>query len=107
MIESLQNVVFLSRVPILSVCDDSSVIILKIHKTGEKNSQVFRNRASTASGKRVTLASHKISRMFPREQRQRESKRERVGRQRESEPERGRESMCVLVVQGDLRLSLI
>lgn len=30
--------------------DDSSVIILKIHKTGEKNSQVFRNRASTASG---------------------------------------------------------
>lgn len=87
--------------------DDSSVIILKIHKTGEKNSQVFRNRASTASGKRVTLASHKISRMFPREQRQRESKKERVGRQRESEPERGRESMCVLVVQGDLRLSLI
>lgn len=94
MIESLQNVVFLSRVPILSVCDDSSVIILKIHKTGEKNSQVFRNTASTASGKRVTLASHKISRMFPREQRQREQERESREAERERAREREREHVC-------------
>lgn len=77
--------------------DDSSVIILKIHKTGEKNSQVFRNTASTASGKRVTLASHKISRMFPREQRQREQEREsrEAERERARVRERGRERACV------------
>lgn len=87
---------FLSRVPILSVYEFRfffSLYFQRIKVRGKAQSGL-QKQSFTALGKHIMLAIHKISRIFPREQR--ENREGQKDREKERETETGKEIACLV-----------